>query len=180
MGLSFYKPNPRVTGHGCNFEYREEAVLASFIKQSGWDDSTKKGSFKASQGNPEKNTTIKLSLTEVAGMLDAFANNSEFKAFHRSPSGTTAQITLAPYMKEGQQVGFSLVINRTNTQGNTVFLIGFTFPESTLVKRYLEWSLGQAFAFLTPVRENTQKPVEEAAPTPAPAPTQESQDQDLF
>ena len=60
-----------------------------------------------------------------------------------------------PYMREGNQVGFSFSINKQDKEDSTNkvgFIIGFTFPEARLLRHDLETFLDKT----TPKSEDNQ------------------------
>lgn len=147
--ISFYKPNSKNTGTACSFSVnpKDQSVWSSLIKQSSWDESKKIGSFSQNQNNPSKSVKIKFSLTEVAGILDALDRGVEFSAYHTSDKQST-QIKLSPYIKDGKQVGYSYIVNKSdkqNSENKQSYLIGFYFNEARLLKEFLKYSLTSIF-----------------------------------
>lgn len=134
--MQFYKPNPRVSGHACSFDLQSTGdsagVYLELIKQTGWNDSSKTGSFKDGL-----KTKIKFNQTEVAGFLDSVRSNRELKLFHSTETKKTG-ITFAPYKnKDGVQIGFSLAVS----QGQDKYLLGFTYPEATQIAEWMVFAL---------------------------------------
>ena len=146
--IQFYKPNKRVTGTACSFWLnRDGSVMASMIKQASWNDDRRIGSFSANKDNPQKRVIVKFSNVEVAGVVDVLESNREFSEFHRSKS-QSLQIKFCPYMREGNQVGFSFSINKTDKEDSTQkvgFIIGFTFAEGRYLKEFLLHVLNKTF-----------------------------------
>lgn len=84
MRHSFYKANSKITGCGTTFYLSNErdCVFLNMIQQSGWNDQTKKGSFKDNIGNPEKSISVKINVDELGGILAALKTFGEWNAFH--------------------------------------------------------------------------------------------------
>jgi len=147
--ISFYKPNSKNTGTACSFSVnpKDESIWSSLIKQSSWNDQKKIGSFSDNQNNPNKSVKIKFSLTEAAGLLDALERSSEFSAYHSSEKQTT-RIKLSPYIKDGNQIGYSYSVNKEdkqNSENKQSYLIGFYYNEARLLKQFLSYALDSVF-----------------------------------
>lgn len=148
MRLSFYKPNAKNTGYGCAFSLAKNpkddklAFYINFIKQSGWDASTKKGSFGANMKNKDKTAAVKLSDTEIAGMILAIKDtNMPFSFIHSSPMGI-ANVFFKPYERDNQIIGMSLSSSFSPKEGEKKsFLMGFTHAESELLSIFLNKAL---------------------------------------
>ena len=76
--ISFYKPNSKNNGTACSFSVNPKngSIWSSLIKQSGWNEKTKTGSFMDNKDNPQKSAKIKFSITETAGLLEALDKNT--------------------------------------------------------------------------------------------------------
>ena len=135
--LQFYKPNSRSTGSACSFSYnkKDKALWVNFIKQSSWNDQKKIGSFKGS--GPDKKANSKFSVTELAGLIHAIETNGEFGNFHGTKERNTT-FKFSPYLRDGNQVGFSFSLNQNNAQEGVKksFIIGFNFAEGRMLKEY--------------------------------------------
>lgn len=147
--ISFYKPNSKNTGTACSFSInsKEGSVWSSLIKQSGWNDATKTGSFSDNKDNPQKSARVKFSTTEAAGILEAIDKNIEFSAYHSSDKQIT-KIRFSPYIKDEKQVGFSYSVNKENKdniENKQSFLLGFYFNEARLLKEFLTFGLQSIF-----------------------------------
>lgn len=143
--INFYKPNSKNSGHACSFQYAKDGnFYFSFAKQTGWNDSTKTGSFKSK----DKSNTIngKLSVTEVCSIIDCIESNREFSAFHKSAKQTLS-IKFSPYVRNDAQIGFTFAVNRKDESGEGKgFLIGFNFGEAVQAREYLKTALQTVFA----------------------------------
>ena len=133
--LQFYKPNPKNSGSACSFSYskKDKAVWVNFVKQATWNDQTKTGTFKSS--GPDKKANSKFNITEVAGVVRAIEQNSEFGNFHGNKERNTT-FKFCPYLRDGKQVGYSFSLNQNDSQANVKksFIIGFTFEEGRMLK----------------------------------------------
>jgi hypothetical protein len=160
--IQFYKPNPKVTGTACSFWInRDGSVMSSMIKQDSWNSDRKIGSFAKNKNNPAKRVITKLGRQEVAGIIDCLETNREFSTYHSSAK-QVLQMKFCPYMRGGDQVGYSFSINKQDKEDSTAktgFIIGFTFPEGRLLRHDLELFLGKTV--------NVKEDIEEQ-----PAPTQ--------
>jgi hypothetical protein len=142
--INFYKPNSKKTGHACSFQYAKDGnFYFSFAKQTGWNDSTKTGSFKS---NDRSNTINgKLSETEVCQVIDSIDSNREFSAFHKSAKQTLS-IKFGPYVRNEEQIGYTFSVNRKSETGESKgYLIGFNFGEAVQVKEFLKTALQAVF-----------------------------------
>jgi len=139
--IQFYKPNPKNTGTACSFWVnRDLSVMSSMIKQSSWDSKKKIGSFAKNKDNPKGRVITKLSRVEIGGIIDSLESNREFSAYHQSQK-QVLQMKFCPYMRDGNQVGFSFSINKQDKEDSTNkvgFIIGFTFPEARLLRHDLQ------------------------------------------
>lgn len=134
MGLKIYKPNGRKTGHACHFQLTAagegQGVYLDMVKQTGWDNSQKKGSFKG--GDQIK---VKFNSTEAAAMVDSVLRDEPIKLFHKSDQTGSTSINFGPYInKEKVHMGHSLAVKR----GEKSFLMGFTHAERTELRIWLE------------------------------------------
>lgn len=108
MRLNFYKPNKSNTGTALSFNVSPPKdqtkgetpdLYVSFVKQAGWNDETKKGSFSENAKNPEKTAALKLNQTEAASIIRAIRQSSKFSTVH-AYQGSTTSIMFGPYQKE--------------------------------------------------------------------------------
>jgi len=146
--IQFYKPNPKTTGSACSFwSNYDGSIMASLIKQASWDNNAKKGSFAKNKDNPNKRVIVKLNPAEVGGLIDSIETNREFSNYHTSQN-QTLQIKFAPYIRNGDQVGFSFSVFKQDKQDSTnkaSYVIGFTFPEARYLKEFLIYVLRKIF-----------------------------------
>ena len=149
--VHFYKPNAKVTGTASSFWFNNEenTFFSSMIKQDSWNSSKRTGSFVKNKKNPKATVIVKFSASEVAGIVDSIESNREFSTYHSSQNQIT-KIKFCPYMRSGDQVGFSYQINKENKEDSTDktgFVIGFQYPEARLLKQYLINALNKSFKF---------------------------------
>lgn len=158
--IHIYHPNKAVKGFACSFWYsdRDQSVYATLIKQAGWDDRTKNGTFKASLNDPTKKVNIKLSFTEVGGILDCIERNRPFSQYHDSDA-SPKQISFTPMMSKAwtdaadvahpaTQSGFSFtvsVIDKQDTTQKNPFYIALTFAEARYIREYLLFCIHKYF-----------------------------------
>tara|TARA_Y100000361_G_scaffold153006_1_gene173780 strand:- start:334 stop:906 length:573 start_codon:yes stop_codon:yes gene_type:complete len=135
--IQFYKPNSKNTGSACSFSYnkKDKALWVNFIRQASWNAESKTGTFKGA--TPDKKASSKFSVTELAGLVHAIETNGEYGNFHGNKERNTT-FKFSPYVREGNQVGYSFSLNQNNSQENLKksFIIGFTFAEGRMLKEY--------------------------------------------
>lgn len=145
--MQFYKPNPRNTGHCGSFQLSPDnkCVFLTIIKQSGWNDAKKLGSFSENRKDPTKSVNIKFNEIELGGFLDAICRNIEYSMFHKFEN-SSCSIKFSPYYKNNKpeegQIGFSLRVSK----GENSFSLGLTYPETMTLNEYLKFALQQMFA----------------------------------
>ena len=138
--LALYKPTKNNTGALVSFKYNKgyDSLFIEMAKQTGWDDTKKRGSFK----NSPVKITAKFSVGEIASFVDAIENNREFKIFHSNDYGSTAG-SFCPYIRGNDQVGYSLSLTQKNNEKNesNSLRIGFYFGEGVQIREYLKTCL---------------------------------------
>ena len=147
--IQFYKPTKTVKGTACSFwrNSDDNSFWASMIKQDSWNDKTKTGSFSKNKNDPTKRVIVKFSATEMAGFMDAAERNVEYSGYHGSQK-QVVKFKFCPYVRDGNQIGFSLSINREAKEDSTdkqSYIIGFNFAEARLLRCYLESALRDSF-----------------------------------
>lgn len=148
--IHFYKPNPKITGSACSFGYIEKDgnFFASIIKQAGWNEKAKTGSFIQNKNNPAKKITIKLNRSEIGAIIDSLQSGREFKNYHSSQN-QVVRFSFSEYVKEGALVGHSFSANKEMKDDSTQkvsAVIGFTFPDMALLIEHLKYLLHKDFA----------------------------------
>ena len=146
--IQFYKPNSKNTGSACSFwSNYDGSIMTSIIRQASWDSNTKKGSFAKNKDDATKRVIVKLNPTEVGGLIDSIETNREFSNYHTSQN-QTLQIKFAPYMRNGDQIGFSFSVYKQDKQDSSnksSYVIGFTFSEARYLKEFLIYVLRKIF-----------------------------------
>ena len=150
--LQFYKPTPKSTGAASSFWIKPDdkegmTFWCSLIKQHSWDAKRRTGSFIENKDNKDKRVIIKFSDTEYAGIADAIDRNAEYTGYHGSQN-QVVKYRFGPYLKQGEQVGFSLSVQKEDKEDSTNkqrYVIGFYFNEAKLLSLYLETALKQSF-----------------------------------
>ncbi len=142
--MKFYKPNAKSTGHaiGLEFNSKEGALFAQFVKQTDWNADTKKGSF---QGGAKFN--IKLNATEIGAFLNCIERGRGEKLFHQSEKGNTS-IELKQYVSNDIKNGFTVSVNPRANEGEEkpqTFGFWFNESESRTLKEYLQFVLYHFF-----------------------------------
>jgi hypothetical protein len=146
--IQFYKPNKKVTGSACSFFLNDDgSIMASLIKQDGWNNQKGTGSFSKNKDNPNGRVYVKLGETEIAAIVDALDSNRKWSTYHRS-SKQSLQINFGPYERSGEQIGFSFSVNKQDSEDSTNkvgFIIGFNFGEGRYLKEFLSFLLNERF-----------------------------------
>jgi hypothetical protein len=146
MRLNFYKPNKSCTGTAASFNVSAEekglTLYTSFVKQAGWDEAFRKGSFTQNAKNPEKTAALKLNQTEASSIIRAVRKETKFSTVHVY-QGSTTSIMFGPYEKKNGDSAFSFSIKR----GQQQFSIGLELGEAELLAQFLESYLAESFRF---------------------------------
>ena len=84
--LDFCKPTKSVTGSWITFgltldqqDQKKNGFYINVIRQAGWNNETKNGTFKENVNNPEKHKRIKLSENDIAETLLVLQSSSTKK-----------------------------------------------------------------------------------------------------
>ena len=147
--LAFYKPNRAVKGSLANFSFNskgdKKGIFVELVKQTGWNNENSTGSFK----DGEK-VNIKFSLIEACALIRAIENNTSAadNGFYHSSQKGSARISFTPYIRNEQQVGFSLgvVKQEGQSQDKKNFYIGLDFNEARLLKEFLLFAINHVFS----------------------------------
>lgn len=137
MPLTFFSPNSRNQGGAlfASFNSKEEAGFFQVIQQNGWNEQTKKGIFKDG-----KRLNVKLSLDELAGILYAIENKTEFKFYHSFGESVTTG-SFVHWSKDGRS-GFGLSVKK----GEDIFRVSFAYESATKLREYLKFALEHIFS----------------------------------
>lgn len=177
--LQFYKPNAKSTGCSCTFSFNfsDKVMFASMMRQHSWDSQKRRGSFKGNKDNPAAKASAKFSMSETSGIVDCIETNRELSSYHSFGNEIT-KIKFAPYIKNDEQLGFTLMVSKEAKDDSTNkrnFLIGFKFDEARLLKEYILKGLGQCFDF-----GSTKPAVKEAMPSFNAPSKEETNEDDLW
>lgn len=144
MGAEFY--SPKVTGDGAalyvTFSSKDAAIFFKLIKQTGWNATTKKGSF---QGGEIIN--VKFSADEAGDFIHAIRNKTSSNFYHSfgddKCTGSLTYYYIEP-KQEGAKAreGFGL---RTNKNG-VEYKVGFTNGAAERLMEYLKFALNHVFS----------------------------------
>jgi hypothetical protein len=137
--VSYYKPNSQNKGAAAQFQFgakdNDYGMYLSIVKQFGWNNESKKGSFSENSKNPSKNKKIKFNNTEASAICRVLESSTEkWSTVHRSETKTTS-ITFSHYIKDGAKLGYGLSINEKDGES---FMIGFNNDEGYLLREFLK------------------------------------------
>lgn len=140
--LTFYKPNKSNRGSLVNFklaagkgdkaEYKEGCVFVTMVKQTGWNEKLRTGSFKDGES-----ISVKLGLIELGEMINVINKTVRFNAYHSSASGGTT-INFSPWedKETKEHTGFGLQVIREKEGEKTNFAIGFKMGEGVVLSEF--------------------------------------------
>jgi hypothetical protein len=136
--LSFYKPNSYNKGSASQFQYGlkpgDDGLYVSIVKQSSWDDKTKRGSFSANAKDPTKNKKIKLNATEAGAIYRVLTTPTEkWSSVHRTTEKVTS-LSFSHYIKEGNKLGYGFSIV---SKGEDNFMLSLTNDEGVVLSIFL-------------------------------------------
>ena len=169
MSLTIYKPNKNNAGSlfNINFVARPEkenakgdkSFYVKLVRQVSWDENKQTGSFSGGAS-----VIAKLSLNEMAGILDAINRNVSLassmgtKYVYHDGDESASIIDFSPAFKKvkkgeewvatDEQKGFSLRITKTdkkNKDKKDSFAVGFTYSETELLALFIKDGLGHCF-----------------------------------
>jgi hypothetical protein len=149
--LQYYKPNKKNTGHACSFWVNEDGtVQTSMLKQSGWNEKTRNGTFSANKDNPMARVISKLSHIECASIISAVRRKTEFSAYHRSPKQILKISFKSVFDKENvkKHIGYSFSINKEDSEDTTQtasFYVMFDHGEAEMLAIYLDKAINESF-----------------------------------
>lgn len=144
--IEFYKPQKSGNGTCATFDCvtsledpKKNGFYINLLKQSGWDESTRTGSFKENVNDPEKHKKIKINDTEICNFLQVLeaGDKHKFSTVHKNGTKTTP-IFFEPYIKNEVFVGYLLKIDNVG--------IAFNIAESIKLREYLKASLQTIFS----------------------------------
>lgn len=140
--LDFCKPTKSVTGAWITFnlalgqeEEKKNGLYVNIIKQAGWNQETRNGTFKENVNNPEKHKRIKLSENDVAEILLVLFSDGK-KKWSTVHAGKTP-IFLEPFIREEKLVGYLVKLGGIG--------IALNFAETLRLQEYLKLCLQQIY-----------------------------------
>ena len=178
--ISFYKPTKKGTGSACSFYLSQDgAVMASLLRQDGWNNSTNRASFSKNRGSTQNNIVIKLTPIEVSSIIHSINTSEDWKGFHKTAEKSTS-IKFGLYRdretgspKGGFTFGVLCTFHKNNDQKASI-LIGLSESEVIYLKTFLVYCLNKQFEL------NAFKPKEEKSPNKKPTPTKQKAAKDDF
>ncbi len=173
MSLSFYKPNKSNKGallsinfsakpdksNGDTLAKGDKSFYINLVGQTSWNESERTGGFKDG-----KKITVKLSPTEIGGILYAISKNTTLAAamgqeyVYHDGEKTATTIYFGPHFKKEKQgekwvdttnqVGFGIRVVKTekaNKENKEQLAVGLTYSETELLVNYLKDGLQHIF-----------------------------------
>ncbi len=141
MPLQFFKPTKTNSGAASSWRFfsKDGSFLVQIIKQTGWNDEYKTGSFK----DGEK-MSIKLSLTEAGSVINSIRSKSEFSTVHKTKDRTLS-LKFSPYIDKESKAykGFGL---SASAGENKYFRIGFTPADLCLLEQFIGFGMNHCFS----------------------------------
>lgn len=141
MPLQFFKPTKTNSGAASSWRFfsKDGSFLVQIIKQTGWNDEYKTGSFK----DGEK-MSIKLSLTEAGSIINSIRSKSEFSTVHKTKDRTLS-LKFSPYIDKESKTykGFGL---SASAGENKYFRIGFTPADLCLLEQFIGFGMNHCFS----------------------------------
>jgi len=154
--LSFYKPNSYNKGSAAQFQYGAKdgdfGLYISIVKQAGWNNDTKKGSFSANAKDPKKNKKVKINNIEAAAISRVLdCTTDKWSTVHKSESKTTSLI-FSHYIKDAVKLGYGLSVSEKNAES---FMLSLNNDEGHVLKVFLNEYI--KFTFEKPQTQQTVK-----------------------
>lgn len=142
--MKVYKPNPRGTGHAASFSLtssgKGQGIYVEIIKQKGWDEKSKTGSFDSSK---ENKINLKFTVAEVAAMMIVCQRQKGEASFFHNTGTVTSSIKFAVYNKKDTDIPAGIALSVT--KGEKKSSIPFTFPEAFALFKWFEFALNRIF-----------------------------------
>lgn len=158
MPLQYYKPNKKNTGSAATFSFNSKvteeygpAIFVEIVKQNGWNQEARGGMGNGIFKGGEK-TTIKLSTTEAATIIDAIERREDAPQFFHKGKESSSTIRFVRFKgkvknEEGAWVdskdytNYGLAVSRSDES----FKISFTLGEAKELSIWLENALHHCF-----------------------------------
>ena len=158
--ISFYKPNKKNSGAACSLSWnaKESAVYISMIKQHSWNDAKRNGSFKENFNNPNAKLNFKLSIAEVAEIINTIERRTEFSGYHGSPN-QIVKFTFKPGFNPDKTFrGLSFSVTKESKEDSTdkiSILLGFNNGDLIMIREFLKVCLTKHCE--NSIKENLEK-----------------------
>lgn len=142
--MKIYKPNPRSTGACCSFSItssgKSQGVYVEILKQKGWDDKNKTGSFDTEKANK---INLKFTPSEVAEMMIICQRQKGSATFFHKTTDVTSSIKFYVYNKRDSEIpaGIALSVSKGEKKAS----IPLTFPEAFLLARWFDFATTRMF-----------------------------------
>lgn len=138
--LEFYKPQKSGNGACITFQCaqngdeKKDGFYVNILKQDGWNESSRNGSFKKNVNNPEKHKKIKLNEIEISNLILVLESNGskKFSTVHVNGDNSTP-IFFEPYVKEEILIGYLFKIGGIS--------IALNMGESIALREYCKNSI---------------------------------------
>lgn len=138
--ISFYKPNPKVTGCAASFSFKNGECYMNMAKQVGWDTNTKKGSFKSD--NAADKLAIKFNQFELGSIIRTILYGEDFSTVHMFEKVSTS-ITIKQYTKKNNDKAIGISISKNKQRYN----ISLDMNEATVLWVFCQnviWEMSEA------------------------------------
>ena len=138
--ITFYKPNPKVTGSVAGFSCRVHdnhkvyQFYLNIARQVSWDAKTRTARFRSEDSNND--IAIKFNAVELAGIIRALSSKENFSTVHKFQD-TTTSISMKWFKREKGAPLFSISISR----GGQKYGIGLSANESYVLSRFCDDSI---------------------------------------
>jgi hypothetical protein len=163
--IRIYHPSKSGKGFAMSIQdsNQNDCVFATLIKQSGWSEETKTGTFAASREDKNSITTVKFNDLECAALLNVIERGQPFSSFHSGDIEKGIQFTpWFPKVAEGEKsiqkgFSFSITLNPNDATTKNSFYIGLSYPEGRLIREYLINCLNSHFNSQREIQKNQPK-----------------------
>lgn len=158
MSLEIYKPNKSNAGSAASFQIsrnqktNEPSLYVRIVRQSGWDDRTKTGSFKENWNKDGEFIALKFTETECASIMNVVADwtfkekFSTVHVFQGVESSSKTSISFSPYEKKMTKGTFAYGLSVIR-DGNQRFSISLEKAEAVLLSEFLRRFIQEVFSY---------------------------------
>lgn len=141
MSATFFSPTSKMTGSALfvSFNSKDASIFMKFVKQTSWDDKTKRGAFKDG-----KYINFKLSIDEASDIIRAIRDKDECSFYHTFDGDvTTGKFNHYSIEKDGKtKKGFGLTVKKDPDE----YKCGFNYGAAERLAQYLEFALSHIFS----------------------------------